>query len=124
MEKRKPSETLTEFLNYLDFCKTEYDSAYAAVGVEDNKVQTFLHDMEFAPNKAERNKIATRLHQSRKRRREAKDRTLLYENIYNFYTDKQNQNLLKAIRRMLNNQMAQEKYIFGNREFKRRVEDL
>ena len=85
-----PSEILTNFLNYLDLCKTQYEIAYSEVGAEDNKVQTFLHDMEFAPSKADRNKLATRLHQSRKRRREAKDRTLLYENVYNFYMDKQN----------------------------------
>lgn len=118
-----PSEILANFLNYLNLCKTQYEIAYSEVGAEDNKVQAFLHDMEFAPNKAERNKIGTRIQQSRKRRREAKDKTLLYENIYNFYADKQNQNLLKALRRTQNEQVKQEKYVFGNREFKRRVED-
>lgn len=121
MEKR-PSEVITDFLNFLEFAKQEYESAYADVGTEDGKVQTFLHDMEFALNKAERNKVATKLQQSRKTRRKSKGRAQLYENVYNFYTDKQNANLLKALRRMQNDQVAQEKYLFGKREFKNRVD--
>ena len=78
--------------------------------------------MEFAPNKNERNKVATRFQQSRKTRRKAKDRAQLYECVSNFYTDKQNQNLIKALRRIQNEQITREKYLFGNREFKNRVE--
>lgn len=121
MEKN-PSEIISEFLNFLEYGKTAYECAYSDVGKEDSKVQTFLHDMEFAPNKAERNKIATRLQQSRRLRRKAKDRAQLYENIHKFFTDKQNQNFLKALRRLQNEQKAMEKYLFGNREFKNRVD--
>ena len=121
MEK-KPSEMITEFLNFLEASGREYESAYADTGKEDSKVQTFLHDLEFAPNKNERNKVATRFQQSRRARRQAKDRAKLYEHIYKFYTDRQNQNLLKALRRLQNEQIAEEKYLFGNREFKNRVD--
>ena len=85
-------------------------------------MQTFLHDMEFAPNGKERNKIATRLQQSRKARRKGKDRVQLYGKVHEFYTDKQNQNLVKALRRLQNEQVTVEKYLFGNREFKNRVD--
>lgn len=118
----KPSEVITGFLKFLEAAAREYESAYADVGKEDSRVQTFLHDMEFAPNKGERNKIATRLQQSRRQRRKAKDQVKLYESIYRFYTDKQNQNFLKALRRMQNEQIAEEKYLFGIREFKNRVD--
>ena len=121
MDKR-PSVIITEFLQLLENSRNEYEQAFSEVGQEDRKVQTFLHDMEFAPNKGERNKIATRLQQSRRIRRNAKDRAQLYENIYNFYTDKQTQNLLKSLRRLQNEQNATEKYLFGNREFKNRVD--
>ena len=120
--ERKPSEIISEFLNFLDSAKIEYESAYADVGKEDSKVQTFLHDLELAPNKAERNKIATRVQQSRRARRKAKDRVQLYENVHSFYTDKQNQNMIKSLRRLLNEQNTVEKYLFGNREFKNRVD--
>lgn len=119
---QKPSEIITEFLDFLESAKNEYESAYAEVGAEDRKEQTFLHDLEFAPNKNERNKVATRFQQSRRARRKAKDRAQLYEYISNFYTDKQNQNLIKSLRRLQNEQISREKYLFGNREFKNRVE--
>lgn len=60
MEKR-PSEIITEFLNFIEAAEREHESAYAAVGKEDSRVQTFLHDMEFAPDGKTRNRIATRL---------------------------------------------------------------
>ncbi|MCI8993138.1 MAG: hypothetical protein HFG80_10550 [Eubacterium sp.] len=119
---KKPSEVITEFLNYLEAAKNEYEEAYASAGAEDRKAQTFLHDLEFAPNKGERNKVATRFQKSRQARRKAKDRAQLYEYINNFYTDKQNQHFLKSLRRLQNEQITREKYLFGNREFKNRVE--
>lgn len=121
MDKR-PSQIIADFINFLETSKDEYEVAYEDVGKEDSKIQTFLHDIEFAPNRNERNKVGTRLQQSRRIRRKAKDRAQLFENIYNFYLDKQNQNLLKALRRLQNEQIAREKYLFGNREFKNRVD--
>ena len=118
----RPGEIITEFLNFLETADREYGSAYADVGKEDSRVQTFLHDMEFAPSGKERNKIATRLQQSRRARRKGKDRVQLYGKIHDFLTDRQNQNLLKELRRLQNEQVTVEKYLFGNREFKNRVD--
>ncbi len=118
----KPSEMITAFLDFLETTKREYESAYAAVGAEDNKVQTFLHDMEFAKNRDERNRIATKLQNSRKTRRKAKDKVQLYENTYNFFTSKQNQSLIKTLRNLQNEQNTMERYLFGKREFKNRVD--
>ena len=119
---KRPSETITDFLNFLEAAKSEYESAYADVGAEDRKEQIFLHDLEFASNRNERNKVATRFQQSRRARRKAKDRAQLYEYINNFYMDRQNQNSIKALRRLQNEQITREKYLFGNREFKNRVD--
>lgn len=121
MEK-KPSEMIGDFLKFLEGASSEYKAAYAAVGAEDNKVQTFLHDIEFAPNQAERNKIVTKLQQSRRARRKAKDKAQLYEKVHTLYTDKQFASLLKALRRLQNEQATTEKYLFGEREFKKRVD--
>lgn len=120
--EKRPSETVGDFLKFLEAASSGYKSAYAEVGAEDNKLQTFLHDMEFAPDQKERNKIATKLQQSRRARQKAKDRVQLYENIHNLYTDKQYANLIKALRRLQSEQAATEKYLFGNREFKKRVD--
>lgn len=78
--------------------------------------------MEKRPSQKERNKIATKLQRSRRVRRKAKDRVKLYENIHILYTGKQYANLIKALRRLQNEQAAVEKYLFGNREFKKRVD--
>ena len=121
MEKR-PSEVITDFIKFLEAADREYESAYADVGKEDSRVQTFLHDMEFAPDGKERNKIATRLQQSRRARRKGKDRVQLYGRIHDFLADRQSQNLMKALRRLQSEQVTVEKYLFGNREFKNRVD--
>lgn len=84
-------------------------------------MQTFLHDLEFAPDRNERNRVAARLQKSRQARRKAKDRVQLYENVYKFYTDKQGQNLIKALERLQKDQTTMENYLFGERKFKKRV---
>lgn len=118
----RPGEVIAAFLKFLETAKQEYESVYAAVGAEDNKVQTFLHDLEFAPDRNERNRIATRLQKSRQARRKAKDRVQLYENVYKFCTDKQGQNLIKALEHLQKDQATMENYLFGERKFKKRVE--
>lgn len=122
MTGKRPSEIIAGFLEFLEASKSEYESAYSDVGREDSKTQTFLHDIELAPNRGERDKVCTKLQQSRRTRRKAKDRAQLYEHVCSFYTDKQNQNLVKALRRLQNDQAAREKYLFGSREFKNRVD--
>ena len=119
---KNPSEIISEFLAFLDFASSEYETSFANVGKEDSKVITFSHDLEFAANKNERNKIATKFQQSRRYRRKEKDKAQLYELVHKFYLDKQNRVLLNAIKRLLNDQIAREKYLFGEREFKHRVD--
>ena len=119
---KNPSEVISEFLAFLDFASSEYETSFANAGKEDSKVITFAHDFEFAANKNERNKIATKFQQSRRYRRKEKDRAQLYELVHKFYSDKQNQVLIKALNRLLNDQIAREKYLFGEREFKHRVD--
>lgn len=120
--ERKPSEIITDFLSFIEQSYAEYEAAYAEAGKEDGKIQTFLHDIEFAKSRNERNKIAIQLQQSRRMRRKAKDRALLYENIHSFCVGKQNKNLLKTLRHLQNEQCRMEKYLFGNRKFKKRID--
>lgn len=81
---KKPSEYISEFLEFLEKSKEEHESAYTEVGAE--------------------------------------DRVQLYENPYKFYTDQQNQNLIKRLRRLQNEQKQMENYLFVQREFKNRVD--
>ena len=76
-----PSDTISDFLNWLEEMKGLYEACSEEVNFEDKKVQDFLHEIEFAKDKNERNRIATRLSNSRKERRKAKDQTLLLKYI-------------------------------------------
>lgn len=117
-----PSEQLTNFLNFIDACISRYKYAFDNVGQEDKRLQDLLHEIEFAPNKAERNKIATKLQRSRRIRRENKDEVKLYEKIAKFFEDKRNKDALNQLRQLLGQQRKEEEYIFSDRTYKPRIE--
>lgn len=123
MSERRPSEVLEEFLSYIDAVKTEYEQAFAIVGEEDKRLQDLLHALEFAPNKQERNKIATQFQRSRRRRRKAKDTVLELEKVYEFQRDQANKPFLKRLRGTITQQKGTEQYLAGQREYKKRVGD-
>lgn len=119
----KPSEIIAEFLDWLESCKNEYEENYAIAGEEDKRVQDFLHAMEFAQNKQERNRIATQLQQSRKRRRVAKDRVQELKEVYDFYKDQNNRPMLKRLKGIIPKQRKTEEYLASERTYKPRVGD-
>lgn len=121
MDNMKPSEILEQFLDYLDKVKAEYEEAYATVGEEDKRLQDLLHALEFAPNKQERNKVATQFQQSRKKRRIAKDKVLELEKVYEFQKDQNNRPFLKRLRGTLAQQKSEEQYLVSERKYKKRV---
>ena len=121
MSERRPSEVLEEFLSYIDDVKTEYEKAFAIVGEEDKRLQDLLHALEFAPNKQERNKIATQFQKSRRRRRKAKDKVLELERVYEFQKDLANKPFLKRLKGTITQQKGTEQYLSGQREYKKRV---
>lgn len=124
MDKQRPSEIVQAFLDYLESCKNEYETAYADVGEEDKRVQDFLHAMEFAPNRKERNKIATQLHNSRVARRISKDKSQELEKVYKFYKDPSNTPMLKKLRNLVKEQRKTEEYLLGERHYNRRGGDV
>ena len=123
MSELKPSEILEQFLNYLENVKEEYEANFAIVGEEDRRLQDLLHALEFAPNKQERNKIATQFQQSRKRRRKAKDKVMELEKVYEFQKDQANRPVLKRMKTVVTQQKGNEQFLAGPREYKKRVGD-
>ena len=123
MEKKSktPAEQLSEFLNFVDRCCAEYKAAYEAVSEEDKRLQDMLHEMEFAPDKAERNRVATKLQNSRKRRRMNKDTVKLNEMPVKFFEEKSNRDTLNRMRQLLGRQRKEEEYLFGERTYTPRV---
>lgn len=83
-QEKLPSEVISEFLIYIEACRTKCKQAQADMAQEDAKRQDFLHAIEFEDNCKERSKIATQEHLSRKRRRVAKDKVLELEKVVAF----------------------------------------
>lgn len=116
----KPSDVIKDFLDYLVNCQKEYQAACTEMFAEDKKVQDFLHAIEFENDCKERNKITTRWHISRNRRRAAKDRSLELERVAKFYTDKANKPFIDKLRSMVKDQKKEEEWLVSERIYKQR----
>nr|WP_252264662.1 hypothetical protein [Hungatella hathewayi] len=88
-------------MNFIDQCVQEYKAAYENVNEEDRRLQDLVHAIEFAVDKSERNRVATKFQQSRKYRRQNKDIV------------KRNE--------LLGQQRKEEEYLDGERVYKPRV---
>lgn len=118
---KTPAESLSEFLNFVDQCSAEYKAAYEAVNEEDRQLQDLLHEMEFASDKAERNRVATKLQNSRRRRRKNKDTVKLNEQVVKFFEEKGSRDTLNRMRQLLGRQRKEEEYLFSERTYTPRV---
>ncbi len=117
-EKRRKSEVLSEFLKFLQDCENEYSLAYEEVGREDKRLQDLLHEMEFAPDKLARNRVATKLHYSRVERRKNKDIVTENEEIVTFF--KNQKSVINGMKELLGRQRKKEEYLNGERTYKPR----
>lgn len=113
----KPSEVIKEFLDYLAYCQKEYQAACTEMFAEDKKVQDFLHAIEFEESYKERNKITTRCHVSRNKRRAAKDRSLEFERVAKFCSDKANKPFFDKLRSMVKDQKEEEEWLKSERVY-------
>lgn len=95
MGKRSPAAELEHFLNFVEACSLEYKNAYDKVNEEDRRVQDFLHQMEFAKDQAERNRVATKLQKSRRNRRQNKDLVKRDEKVVQFFLEEKNRGSTK-----------------------------
>ena len=120
-KKRTPAEALEDFLNYYYSSVLEYRYACDMVSEEDKRLQDLLHAMEFAKDRSERNKVATRLQQSRKSRRNNKDLVKMNEKLVKFFEDQKNRDTLNRLRQLLGQQRKEEEYLLGERTYKPRV---
>ena len=120
-KESSPAKVLEEFLNAVAASKQEYQYAYDAVNEEDRRLQDLLHEVEFAPNKAERNRSATKLQQSRRRRRECKDIVKKNEKLVKFFEEQKNREILNRMCQLLGQQRKEEEYLASERTYKPRM---
>jgi uncharacterized protein with von Willebrand factor type A (vWA) domain len=117
----KPSEIIESFLNYIDQCRTDYQNAVKAVEEADKKeLIDLVHDMEFAKDKQERNRVATRLQRSRLDRRKNKDTVDELEDIVKFFDEINHKNTLNKLKQLLGKQRKTEEYLASERVYKPR----
>ena len=119
--KKEASEVLSGFLDFLDECERQYQTARDAVGLEDRRLQDLLHELEFAQDKAERNRVATKFQRSRLERRRQKDEVQRLELIVNFFNEQNHKNTVKKMRQLLGRQRKEEEFLKGKRVYKPRV---
>ena len=77
--------------------------------------------MEFAGDRAERNRVATKLQTSRKQRRRMKDLMKRDEQVVKFFEGPENRKILNKMRQLLGRQRKEEEYLEGERTYKPRV---
>lgn len=118
---RTPAESLEEFLNVVDHCYQEYQMAQEAVSREDKRLQDLLHELEFAKEKGERNRVATKFQSSRRERRKHKDIVKRNELVVKFFEEKPHRDTLNKLRQLLGRQRKEEEYLSSERIYKPRA---
>ena len=122
--EKLPSEIISDFLEYMESCQTNFQENRDAVEKADKQVSAFAHEFEFADGKAERNKLATAFQMQRKSRRKAKDAMLLYEKISKFASSQENKAFLRKLKGLVKEQETTEQYLRSERVYKRKGEVL
>lgn len=113
----RPSEVIDNFLDWLNWCKTEQDAAWGTVTLEDEKVQDYLHKLEFCNDCGERSRIATEWHKSRVKRRAAKDRSKEYSEVAKYVSDPRNKLALNNLRKLAGEQRKTEDFLRSDRKY-------
>ena len=118
---KRLSERIEEIVQLAGWCRQEYQDAQQAVKQEDARLQDFLHAIEFAADKNERNRLVTRLRESRIQRRKSKDRILELEFILQYLNDPAHKKAINGLSQLLGNQRKREAYLNGDRKYHNRV---
>jgi len=119
-----PSEAIQDFMDHIKQWRLEYDLAYENAGIEDRRLQDLLHELEFTANAKERNRVAAKLCESRRTRRENKNKVLLLEFIIQFFDDRQNREMLNRLTQLLGRQRKQEAFLQSEHTYTPRVEGV
>lgn len=108
---KKPSEYLTEFLNFVAEAQSQYRFCSEEAENQEKLTQDYLHSLELDNLKRdERSKIATKLMINRKDRRYYKDRVEEFEPIVKFFEDPQHKKVLNLMTKVLGDVRKAENY--------------
>lgn len=108
---KKPSEYLTEFLNFVADAQKKHKIYSDEMNTQEKLTQDYLHSIELDNLKCEeRSKIATKLMINRKDRRYYKDRIEEFDPIVQFFEEQQNKKVLDKLKQVLGQMRRAESY--------------
>lgn len=120
MKDMNASDVFRSFLDWLTDMDELQKRSWDTVVAEDEKIQDFLHEFEFEANNKKRTPIGTRLHNSRVKRREAKDRVKLYKPVTDFVKEATTRNFIKLMKKTMGELKAAEEFVYSERVYKPR----
>lgn len=120
-KEKDPSEALTEFLEYINGCREQYQAAHESVKTEERRLQDLLHELELAEGENAKRRAATKLRNSRRQRRRKKDEAMRLELIVNFFDEPSHKNSVNKMRQLAKRQKKQEEFLDGERHYNPRV---
>ena len=108
---KKPSEYITEFLNFISSAQSQYRFCSDECEKQEKLTQDYLHSLELDGLKCdERSKLATKLMMNRKDRRYYKDRIEEFEPIVQFFEEQKNKDVLNKLTQVLGQVRKAENY--------------
>ena len=114
-------EALTEFLEYINDCREQYQAAHESVKTEERRLQDLLHELELAEGENAKRRAATKLRNSRRQRRRKKDEAMRLELIVNFFDEPAHKNSMNKMKQLVKRQKKQEEFLDGERHYNQRV---
>lgn len=111
MMDKKPSEYISEFLNFIAEAQVQHRIYEEEVNTQDKLTQDFLHKLELGELKCEeRSKVATKLAINRQDRRYYKDRVEELKPIVTFFEDPVSKKMLDKLKCVLGESRKWESY--------------
>ena len=123
MKSRNGSEVVEAFMDWLKWADELQKASWEIVIEEDAKNQDFFHEMEFEQKCEKRSLIATRLHESRVRRRKAKDTSKKLKPVSDYIKEATARSHIKHLKKMAGDMKAAEDFVNSEREYKPRSKE-
>ena len=123
MKSRNGSEVVEAFMDWLKWAEELQKASWEIVLEEDAKNQDFFHEMEFEQKCEKRSLIATRLHESRVRRRKAKDTSKKLKPVSDYIKEATARSHIKHLKKMAGDMKAAEDFVNSEREYKPRSKE-
>ena len=120
MKEMNASDVFRSFLDWLTDMDELQKKSWETVIEEDARIQDFLHEFEFEKNNKKRTPIGTRLHRSRCKRRDAKDKVKLYKSITDFMKEATTRNFFKLMKKTMGELKSAEEFVYSDRVYKPR----